>query len=51
MIANKKLQLIDLEPDELITAITNQVTANVTALLKEKINPAKHNEIMTRKEV
>lgn len=51
MIANQKLQLIDLEPEEFINAITNQVTANVTALLDEKLNQQKNNEIMTRKEV
>lgn len=51
MIANQKLQLIDLEPEEFINAITNQVTANVTALLDEKLNKQKNNEIMTRKEV
>ena len=51
MITNKSLQLIGVEPEDLINAITSQVTANVTALLNEKINPAKQNEIMTRKEV
>jgi len=51
MITNKSLQLIGVEPEEFINAITNQVTANFTALLNEKINPTKQNEIMTRKEV
>ena len=51
MIVNQQLQLIGLEPEDLINAITSQVTANFTALLNEKINPQVNNEIMTRKEV
>ena len=51
MITNKSLQLIGVEPEEFINAITSQVTANFTALLNEKIIPTKQNEIMTRKEV
>ena len=51
MITNKTLQLIGLEPNELINAITEQVTANFKALLNEKISTPKQTEIMTRKEV
>ena len=51
MITNKSLQLIGLEPNELINAITEQVTANFKALLNEKISTPKQTEIMTRKEV
>ena len=51
MVTTKTLQLIGLEPNELINAITEQVTANFTALLNEKISSPKQTEIMTRKEV
>lgn len=51
MVTNKSLQLIGVEPEEFINAITSQMTANFTALLNEKINIPKQNEIMTRKEV
>lgn len=51
MISSKGLQLIGLEPNELINAITEQVTANFKVLLNEKISTPKQTEIMTRKEV
>ena len=42
---------IGLEPNELINAITEKLTANFTALLNEKLSAPIQTEIMTRKEV
>ncbi len=51
MTTNKTLQLIGLEPRELIDEMVSKVTANLSALLNEKINSPKPIEILTRKEV